>query len=364
MQSRRSFFVFSAGMAAGLPLSAASPNESVSIACIGVGGRGSYLLELLLAMPEIKVRAICDIDPRRLAAAQETVVASGRPKPQGLADWKQTLELKDVDAVVSALPCDLHAAAYLDTIAAGKDLYGEKPMCLSRRDCDALVAAARASKCIVQIGFQRRADPRFIEAVRLVHAGEIGKLIEGRILWSIAWGPLSDWRARRERSGDWMVEMAVHNWDVMNWANRGLPVKAVGWGRTDLFPDNPPDRNVHDYYSAVVEYPNGVLVNILHSWMAPDKLNDEYTRLVGTRGGVDFNTGVFSYRRELAQKEKQYGAGEVNNTRLSLAAFIDSVRTRKPPIATVEHGRDAVLACLLTRQAVYTRKTVTMEECG
>ena len=363
MQASRRFFLFTAGIAVSRPLMSASPNKAVSIACVGVGGRGSYLLKILLEVPEVNVVAICDIDPKRLSEAQDAVVKSGRPGPLGVQDWRQVLDRKDVDAIVSALPCDLHAAAYLDTIASGKDLYGEKPMCLTRKECDAVVAAAKASKCVVQIGFQRRADPRFIEAMRLVHAGEIGKLIEGRIHWSISWGPLCDWRGKRERSGDWMVEMAVHNWDVMNWANRSLPLKAHGWGRTDLFLGNPPGRNVHDYYSAMVEYPNGVLVNILHSWMSPEKLNDEHTRLVGTRGGVDFNTGLFSYRRELSLPDRKEDKGEVNNTQLALQAFIDSVRTRKTPVATVEHGRDAVLTCLLTRKAVYERRTASLEEC-
>ena len=54
--------------------------------------------------------------------------------------------------------------------------------------------------------------------------------------------------------------------------------------------------------------------------------------------------------------------GEINNTLLALQAFIESVRTRKPPVATVEHGRNAVLACLLVREGVYKKTLVTMKE--
>jgi hypothetical protein len=81
------------------------------------------------------------------------------------------------------------------------------------------------------------------------------------------------------------------------------------------------------------------------------------------RGGVDFNTGLFSYRRELSLQERMEVKGELNNTQLALQSFLNSVRTRKIPVATVEHGRDAVLTCLLTRKAVYERRTVTLEEC-
>ena len=273
--------------------------------------------------------------------------------------------------MVAALPCDLHAACYLDVIAAGKDLYGEKPMCLTPADCEAVVKAANASKQIVQIGFQRRADPRFIEPMKLIHAGELGDIVEGRILWSNAWGPLGDWFGKKGRSGDWMVEQACHNWDVINWACRGLPVRAMGMGRTGLYKAFQPDRDVHDYYSAVVEYENGAIINIMHSWVAPGQngafkkeFNNEYTRLNGVKGGIDFNSGLFSYRKELNVPDKvaHSAKGVINNTKLGLEAFAASVKDRKPPVATVEHGRDAVLACLLVRVAVYQKKPITMKE--
>ena len=72
-------------------------------------------------------------------------------------------------------------------IEAGKDLYGEKPMCLSAQECDDVVQAAVRAVAIVQIGFQRRADPRFLETMQLVHDGELGDLVEGRVCWSNAW---------------------------------------------------------------------------------------------------------------------------------------------------------------------------------
>ncbi len=168
-----------------------------------------------------------------------------------------------------------------------------------------------------------------------------------------------------------MVEQAVHNWDVMNWANRCLPVRAMGLGRDGLYREKQPDRDVHDYYSALVEYENGVIVNILHSWVAPGQssapnraFNEEFTRLIGTEAGIDFNTGTFSYRKELDKPDRvgHTHTGQIDSTLLALQAFVDSVRTRKPPVSTAEHGRDAVLACLLVREAVSQGRPVTMQE--
>jgi len=349
-----------------------SANETIGMGFIGVGGRGQYLLRLMLTIPGVAVTALSDEDPKNLEKAAAMVVEAGQPVPALIGDWKTLLERADVEAVVSALPCDLHAACYLDTIAAGKDLYGEKPMCLTVADCDKVVAAAnKADKQIVQIGFQRRADPRFIEPMEQIHAGELGTLVEGRVAWLNSWGPLYGWFGKRDRSGDWMVEQAVHNWDVMNWANDCLPVRAMGMGRAGLYADQQPDRDVHDYYTALVEYENGVIVNIIHSWISPGQaghfnrnFNDEYTRLLGTDAGIDFNSGTFSYRRELDKPDRigHNHPGDINGSLLSLEAFVNSVRTRSAPVATVEHGRASVLTCLLVREAVYRGGEVTMKE--
>lgn len=344
----------------------AAENDKIGVAFIGVGGRGSSLLKDAIGIDKIAIRAICDKNPERTGAAQQAVAAAGRPKPDPSADWRQVLERKDIDAVVSALPCNLHARNYLDAIAAGKDVYGEKPMALTVKDCDAVVKAANASKQIVQIGFQRRADPRFVETVKLVHGGELGKLIEGRVLWSIGqdWGPRLGDFGYREISGDWMVEQAVHNWDTLNWATQAKPVLAFGLGNNELFRDLQPDRDVHDYYSGVLQYDNGVIVNIVHSWIAGPKFHDEYTQLAGTMGMVDFNKGIISYHhlQKKADRETYPTKGYLNSTLLALNAFFDSVRTRKPPVATVEHGRDAVHTCLLMREAVYQKRPVKMTD--
>jgi len=364
---RRSFLSAAAGALAAAPLMAAgarSSNETLGVGLIGVGSRGTALLQNLLQIPGVEVRAICDVDAKHLENAAKLVEGAGQKRPKLSSDgsWKDILAADGLDAIVSAIPCDLHAQCYLDAIAAGKDLYGEKPMCLNRADLDAVVKAVRASKQIVQIGHQRRADPHFIEPITAVHRGEIGDLIEGRILWSNSWGPLYGWFGQRKRSGDWIVEQAVHNWDVLNWAVNASPVKAMAMGRDDLFRERQPDRDVHDYYAGVVEYPGKVFVNIVHSWVAPSKFNEEYTRLIGAKGGVDFNSGTFSYRPDLKKPDQQLGGPETNNTLLSLKAFVNSVQTRSEPVCTVEQGRDAVLACLLVRASVDAGAAISIDQ--
>lgn len=374
--NRRNFLETAGAALSGSALLHGSPNETVSIGCIGVGGRGTYHLKHLLKMQNAAVRAICDTNPEHLANAQDLVESAGQPKPEAFTEWKKMLESKSIEAVVSALPVHLHAQCYLDAIAAGKDIYAEKPLCMTWAECEKVVDAVSKSKVIFQVGFQRRADPNFIEPIAQVHAGELGKLIEGRVSWSNAWGPLGGWFAHRKLSGDWMVEQACHNWDVVVWANQCQPVRAVGLGTTGLFRDTPvivdgvkntmaiePDRDVHDYYSGSIEFANGVIVNIIHSWVAPNMFNDEYTRLIGLRGGVDFNTGKFSYRPSTKLPDRQGASVDANfdSSTAAMEAFLKSVKTRSKPIATVENGRDAVMCSLLMREAVYTKQVVTLE---
>jgi myo-inositol 2-dehydrogenase / D-chiro-inositol 1-dehydrogenase len=263
--NRKEFLATTGTLVAGAVLTpawAAAASDTINVGLIGVGGRGNVHLDKLVSMPGVRVVAICDLKPDRIEAAQKKVMDAGQPKPFGTTVWKRMLELNELHAVSSALPVDLHFDAYTDVLAAGKDLYGEKPMCLTIKECDRLIAAEKKSGRIVQIGFQRRADPRFIEPMKLVHAGEIGELVEGRVCWSNSWGPLTDWFGRKERSGDWMVEQAVHNWDIMNWANACKPRRAMGLGMDKFFKDKQADRNVHDYYSGVLEYENGVVERV------------------------------------------------------------------------------------------------------
>jgi predicted dehydrogenase len=360
-----------AGQAIALPLlgqrrAQAADDRPVNVGLIGVGSRGGTHLKVLLAQPGVRVVAVCDSKPDRVAAAQEKVVQAGQPQPFGTADWKELVSRADIQAVTSALPVDLHLPCYLDVLKAGKDLYAEKPMCLTLAECDTLVAAAKAAPDrIVQIGFQRRSDPKFLEAMELVHGGDLGRLLEGRVMWSNSWGPLYDWFGKRARSGDWMLEQAVHNWDVLNWAARSKPKRAMGMGRSGFFTDQQPDRDVHDYYSGVLEYENGLIVNIVHSWVSPPGLDREYTQLVGEQGGIDFNTGVVTYRKSTGKPERKVGPEKgPDNTTLAFQAFLRSVRERIPAIAGPEQGRQAVLTCLMMREAVYRGTVITPKDIG
>src|SRR5437016_13194800 len=106
--TRRNFVRTSVALAGSAAiLSAQSPNDTVRVAFIGVGNRGSYLLKHMLKVPGIKVVAICDIDPQRLKDAIDAATATGNA-PESHTEFRKLLDRKDIDTVVIATPVDLH----------------------------------------------------------------------------------------------------------------------------------------------------------------------------------------------------------------------------------------------------------------
>ena len=227
---------------------------------IGTGNRGSYLLKAVLAQPGARVAAVCDTKPDRLDKAATAAV---RDKPRTYADYRLLLEDKDVKAVFIATPCDLHVEMAIAALKAGKHVYCEKPVGVSPEQVRQLLDVARQSKTIFQAGQQRRYEQRLAKTVEKVHQG-----IAGRVLMVKAWrhndddlahdGSSADWFFNAKRSGDLIVENAVHNLDVCNWVIGARPDSAAGFGKTMLWVNDPPGRTNMDGYTLSYEYANGV----------------------------------------------------------------------------------------------------------
>jgi predicted dehydrogenase len=365
--NRRTFLVAGgAAVAAGaaFPSALAAPRgDRIRLGFVGVGGRGTHHLREALSFPDIDVVAVCDIRPEAMAQAQAALGKAGKPKAREYADWRKLLEDKEVDAVISATPPDVHAATYLDTIAAGKDLYAEKPLCVTRQECDAVVAAAERAKCVVQVGFQGRYSVRNRAAIERIHRGDLGEIVEMRSAYLASFGPLRGWQSKRARSGDWAVEQAVHFFDQMNWIFKAVPVSAYGWGRRDIFSAGEPDRDVTDYYSALIRYPGEGIVNWLHSWLCPrgGGFDGQRHQVMGRAGAVDMVEGVVRFMARPDAPEA-LPADPEDSTRLAHRAFYDCIRSGDKPFSNVHNGRDSVLASLLVREAVDRRQEVSFKE--
>ena len=373
--NRRRFLGCSA--AAGIALSqgrvaeAAATGDAapVRLGVIGVGTRGTTLLRSLLELPGVSIVAVCDPEPKHRLRGQGIVEKAGGVRPEAYERAEQLLGRDDVDAVTVATPCDLHADLYSAAIRAGKHLYAEKPLGLTPGECDRLIAEAAAVPSLaVHVGFQRRSNPRYREGVERIRRGELGSLVEGTATWVSSNGPMcghDDWLARRDRSGDWMVEQAVHVWDVFRWVTGAPPVRAYGHGRRDLFAGVQPGRDVTDHYSVHLEWADGFHATFVHSWVATadDRFTGVSLQVVGTEGGLDFGSGALTFR-DRSRPRQSVQPGVHADTRLALAAFLAAVRSDEPapPPLTLAEARDATLTGLLVRQAVDERRLVTLDE--
>ena len=368
--SRRAFLAAGGAAIAGSLARRAGAQDTRTVRCgfVGVGNRGSSLLRSTLQVEGVEVPAICDLDGAARSKASEAVQKAGQRKPDELEDWKQLLAREDLTAVVAALPCDLHYPMYRDALMAGKNLYGEKPMCLTVEHADALVKLSESTGKVFQVGYQRRFSAQLKESVRLFKEGITGPPFDGRggRFSSAMLRKPGEWFSFRERSGDWMLEQAVHNWDLLNWALGELPVSSYGAGRQDLFKEQDPQRNVSDYYTCTLRYKSGLPYAWVHSWLAPPhpQFTSTYEELIGPKAGIDFARGLVAFQQGQGEERTRQiqGVEREDITLLALQSFFNCVRTGQRPVVGAREGRDATLVGLLVRQSVYDGRLVTMNE--
>lgn len=347
----------------------AEEGRPVRVGVIGLGNRGTTLLRACLDRPDVEVAALADLEPKHLARGAGIVEKARGRRPDTLDSPDRLLERTDVEAVVVALPCDLHAGVYESALRAGKHLYAEKPLGLTVAECDRIIAeAARRPKQAVHVGFQRRSNPRYIEGIEAIHRGDLGTLIGASGEWLSSNGPIDGhggWMGSRRRSGDWMLEQAVHVWDVLHWAAKGLPESAFGSGRRDVFADNRPGRDVTDAYSASLLWPSGFIATFTQNWAAPadERFTGVALKVVGGGGAFDFASGTLVSRNRALPRQSLH-PGNQPDTAEAVRAFVHAVRGPEsvaPPVGLAE-AREATITGLMVRRAVDEARVVARSE--
>ena len=155
---------------------AVPPSERIVMGGIGLGGRGSYDLGALLNEPDVEWAAVCDVVKSRREAAKRTVDRKqGNDRCAMYADLRQLLEERsDVDAVLIATGDRWHALASVMAMRAGKDVYCEKPACLTMPQGRMVVETARRYSRVYQTGAQRLSEPHHVFAIEMARTGRLG----------------------------------------------------------------------------------------------------------------------------------------------------------------------------------------------
>ena len=138
-----------------------------------MGRMGQANLGIAMKQENLAVSAVCDIYKPNLEKA-EAMAKANFPGVKALRDFREILADKSVDIVCIATPDHWHPYMMVEACKAGKDVYVEKPICVTVEEGKKMVEAARKYKRVVQAGTQQRSGEHFQKAVELVKSGEIG----------------------------------------------------------------------------------------------------------------------------------------------------------------------------------------------
>jgi myo-inositol 2-dehydrogenase/D-chiro-inositol 1-dehydrogenase len=167
-------------------------------------------LSVLTRLPGVEVIALAEPDPGRRAEAKHRV-----PAARAFADYRDLLELRQVDAVVICLPPHLHVDAAVDALQRGKHVYLEKPLGLSLAAATRALGAWRRSQRIGMIGFNYRFNPLYEASRKQLQAGALGELVCARTVFSTPVRPLLDWQRVRADGGGALLDLASHHIDLV-----------------------------------------------------------------------------------------------------------------------------------------------------
>lgn len=188
MNSRRNFLntsgkaIIGAGMLSSVPWEMIakakqriSQNDKINLGVIGINGMGWADTISMLKIPEVNLVAICDVDEsvitKRVNELKEKNISV---KTYG--DYRKLLENKDIDIVIIGTPDHWHCLQMVEAVAAGKDVYVEKPVGNSIAECDAMIAAQKKYNKAVQAGQWQRSMPHFVDALNFLQSGKLGQI--------------------------------------------------------------------------------------------------------------------------------------------------------------------------------------------
>ena len=297
--TRRAFMVKSAGVAGAVATakavvlrddrleaasySAAAPSDRVRFGIIGVGMQGSGLLASAIQLPGVECVAACDLYDGRHTLAREIVGS----KLLATRRYQELLDNKEIDCLIAAVPDHWHKRLVVEAVRAGKDVYCEKPMSHSAADGTAMVAAAKETGRIVQVGSQRVSSVICTKAKELIAKGVIGDLtlVEGSLgrndptgAWqyppppdltpqTLDWDTWQNdvprrpfdakvfarWRCWKEYgtgvAGDLLVHLVSGMMYMLGWSEP--PRRAMALGGILRFPDG---RNMPDVHATLFDY--------------------------------------------------------------------------------------------------------------
>lgn len=397
-------FLEATGAAAGLMIlrpqlaRGSQANSAVRVGLLGCGGRGTADATSIALNGPAHVVALADLFEDRVTAAkkhfdevadqQHHAGVAASQMFQGPHAAEEIMHSAEVDAVVIATPPYFHAGHLALAVAAGKHVYCEKPVSVDVAGALRAIETGKKAegRLSLDVGFQIRNAPPFVELVRRIHAGALGEISCGEAHYycpflampdypkaSAAELRLRHWLHDRVLSGDIIVEQNIHAIDICNWVLGSHPVKAMGTGGRKGRTESPGDAWSH--FDVVFTYPNDVHISFNSTQFGKGGF-DVSERFFGTRGN---SQSPYSGPLQIAGDEAwTWGGSEKPQTgEFSVtgnfsdnlaqadsekhAAFIRSIVSGQFHNQAAL-GAESALTAMLGRTAAYTGRETTWDE--
>ena len=403
--SRRTFLQQSAalgisvGLNAGLSGRAFAANDKISVACIGVRGRGNSVMHSFAAEPDCVVTHICDVnEPVRRQRGEEMKQKTGS-MPKLVNDFRTLLDDKSIDVFMVATPDHWHALLTIHGCLAGKDVYVEKPASHNIVEGKTAVAAARKRNCMVQVGTQLRSAAYLREAAEYVRSGALGKVIFGKawetdrnsevrlapngspppgLDYDIWQGPVPErpfnpsivggaWRWLFDYGTGDLGNDGVHRIDYCRYVMgleglEGIPQSVSCSGGKFFFEGD--DQEWPDTMLINYEYPGKILQYEMRLWSKPKLFGaTEGAAIYGENGWMLLTNSSWKVYDAAGNVVKQGESSGAQAQQTHTRNFLDAVRTRKRESLSQEiySGHVSTLMCHAGNIAWRTGKKLRLD---
>jgi len=407
--------------AAGLALStlngyaAELADQKKRVGLIGTGWYGKCDLFRLIQVAPVEVVSLCDVDKKMLSEAADMVATrqASKKKPRTYADYREMLKEKDLDIVLVETPDHWHALAMIEAVKAGADVWVQKPTSVDVVESQAMLAAARKYKRVVQVNTQRRSTPHLVEARdEVIKTGKLGKISHVEIccyyhmrarknppdaqppenldyeMWT---GPAPmrpynelchprSWRAFMEYGNGIVGDMCIHMLDMVRWMlDLGMPRKVSSSG--GIYVDKNSKANISDTQTATFEFPELNVVWTHRTWgAAPDPEYPWAAFIYGDKGVLKADVHKYAFipqgKKEPALSgkaliehdkypedvnEKDLEQHVASAIRAHMKDFLAKIQNRGKPVADIEQGVTSSIASILANISMQVGRTLTWD---
>jgi len=296
--------------------------SDINVALLGGGDQGEVLLNSMLKIPGLRFRAICDIWTEYNQTKLVNRLKKYNFDVRGYEDYREMLDKeKDLDAVVIATPDFWHARHAVDCLRAGKNVYCEKEMSNTLEGARSMVQAARETGKLLQIGHQRRSNPRYLHCFEklLREAKLLGRIVTAQGQWNRSVKPdmgwpqrytipedrlkkygfssmqqFRNWRWYKGLGGGPIVDLGSHQIDIFNWYLGAYPSHVLASGGTDYY--EPVTHEWYDTVLAIYEYqtPEG-RVRVFYKTQTTNGSQGYFETFMGDQGTLVLSESEASY---------------------------------------------------------------------